>query len=618
MKQLSSFLTERKGEKAHKEAEQMGLQYKGFGYWVDPKSGKVTHQTQGDSLVPVDPDVETDMYKGGKGPEEQGMPGAPGSNDPLRGPKGQDLRGMNVGDAPEPGEERPGDINNSSWEPGPDGDNCVTDQPPPDDIPTDSFVGKSNYHQWVAGPDGSDAINEDQRNQGGARTMMGQMLAKKTPGLSNPTMRDANQALKQMDDGQSVNPALANQVASMMRIRDRNKERTYDDTLPSRGTDRDNLEMGKQNDMWRKAIKLPAIAKDNDAVKQMNQQLQTLVSDGNYDLDDVGEEIGEGAFGRVFMGKDGKSVVKQGGIGPDELKALHAMKNNPHFPTLINARFTEPFKHQSSMYNNPMGGEDAREPNMSDYWDPDDQSDFDKKFPTAQGIYAMSKADGEPLSDAFFDMDEDRQEKARNKIWKLRSELHKAGFSHNDMHGGNIFVNKKGDANILDLGLAKDDPLSALMEGMGGVSMDDYQLTNEAGIGKLPTKLRDMLNNNREGVREMLENSFDIDDQEFDFDNGRRAIEDMMGGDIRMTGEMLNQFREDVPALQKREFVMGLIDKLYDGVGSFEQQDTMAKAYDRLRNQPHVKDFEDIRGKLKQIGNPLGDKLKMKGLDLDD
>ena len=112
MKQFGSFLSERKGEKAHKEAEAMGLQYKGFGYWVDPKSGQVTHKTEGDALVPVDLDVETEMApKGAEDPT--GMGGKAGGPGTLRDPKGQDMRGMALGDAPEPGKERPGDINNS-------------------------------------------------------------------------------------------------------------------------------------------------------------------------------------------------------------------------------------------------------------------------------------------------------------------------------------------------------------------------------------------------------------------------------------------------------------------------------------------------------------------------
>ena len=42
--------------------------------------------------------------------------------------------------------------------------------------------------------------------------------------------------------------------------------------------------------------------------------------------------------------------------------------------------------------------------------------------------------------------------------------MHKAGVSHNDLHGGNIYVDDDRKANFLDLGLAKVDRLSALME----------------------------------------------------------------------------------------------------------------------------------------------------------
>ena len=171
-------------------------------------------------------------------------------------------------------------------------------------------------------------------------------------------------------------------------------------------------------------------------------------------------------FGKVFMGKDGKSVVKQGHIGPDELAALYAMKDNPNFPTLINGKFTSPFKHQSSAVNNPMNQSDMARGADGNYWNPEEQGG-DDKYPGANGIYAMSKLDGESIDDAFWGMDDKTKESARAKIVKLRSELHKAGFSHNDMHGGNIFVNQKGDASILDLGMAKNDPLSALMEGLG-------------------------------------------------------------------------------------------------------------------------------------------------------
>lgn len=37
---------------ASQQAKQMGLIYKGFGRWADPQSGKVTHKSQGDRLIP--------------------------------------------------------------------------------------------------------------------------------------------------------------------------------------------------------------------------------------------------------------------------------------------------------------------------------------------------------------------------------------------------------------------------------------------------------------------------------------------------------------------------------------------------------------------------------------
>ena len=60
------------------------------------------------------------------------------ANKVLPGVGGEDIKakhipGSGVGPAPEPGEEISPQSRN--WNPGPDGDNCVTDQPPPDDIP---------------------------------------------------------------------------------------------------------------------------------------------------------------------------------------------------------------------------------------------------------------------------------------------------------------------------------------------------------------------------------------------------------------------------------------------------------------------------------------------------
>ena len=47
---------------------------------------------------------------------------------------------------------------------------------------------------------------------------------------------------------------------------------------------------------------------------------------------------------------------------------------------------------------------------------------------------------------------------------------------------GNIFVDEDGNLQIIDLGLADDDPLSALMEAVGGVNTEeggDYQMAGQ-------------------------------------------------------------------------------------------------------------------------------------------
>lgn len=40
---------------ASQQAKQMGLQYKGFGRWADPRTGTITHKSDGDRLISVGP-----------------------------------------------------------------------------------------------------------------------------------------------------------------------------------------------------------------------------------------------------------------------------------------------------------------------------------------------------------------------------------------------------------------------------------------------------------------------------------------------------------------------------------------------------------------------------------
>ena len=51
---LLSELLDEDGEAAQ-QAKQMGLISKGWGRWADPRTGKVTHKTDGGRLVAVEP-----------------------------------------------------------------------------------------------------------------------------------------------------------------------------------------------------------------------------------------------------------------------------------------------------------------------------------------------------------------------------------------------------------------------------------------------------------------------------------------------------------------------------------------------------------------------------------
>ena len=93
------------------------------------------------------------------------------------------------------------------------------------------------------------------------------------------------------------------------------------------------------------------------------------------------------------------------------------------------------------------------------------------------------------------------------------------------------------------------------------------------------------------------------------------TLDDLMKGDIRMTREQLEHLREDIPFLRERGNVMSLIDTLYEGVGMTDQQTRMSQAFDRIRQEPNVKEFEKIRNVLGRLGKK---KPEMKGIDFDD
>ena len=636
---LNTFLKlcEVKGEKAHKEAIAMGLKYKGFGYWADPQTGETKYKTVNDQLVEVEPDVESE--KAGKGMDAAGEMGTASLQDrgtPQRDarpgatqqPHGPGTRGQNIGSA-EPGMEQAPE--RASWEPGPDGDTCVDSANPPGDIPADAFVGKTNYYQWMSGPDGTNytnvqlkGLNTPQQDAGifeateedsalkpaasytqpnlGNTVSYGQSARKMVKNLVQPgrtgeggrTTRDARSALGKMRPG-----LRQKQVQALLDIKNREG---------LEGQSADDAEADKRVAVYRKKIRLPSMQKDSERTDDMNLGISHLVSDPNFDLDQFDDDDFEdgGAFGKVHVGDD--YVVKKGQIGPDEMKALYAMRDNPGFPTLINGRFDGPFMHQSSAYNNPLNADDERRASgQEDYWDPDEQSDFDKRYPTAPGMYAMTRAKGQPLFNQLDYMDEEQREEMVTKFWQLRAQLHEAGFSHNDMHGGNIFVDDDGNPSIIDLGLAKDDPVSALMEALGGADYEqgnDYQLSAGVGGASVPQKIRDLFDENRETVRGQIMDTLsmdgnDYDDYDADTDYSptltgiTQTLEDMMTGDIRMKREDLDYLKETLPILADNKKVLGLIKALYKGVDGRQSdlEQRMSNAFDKRQADSRLIDI---------------------------
>ena len=629
MKKLNSFITEKSA--AQEEAERVGLKYVGFGRYADPRTGHVVAKTNSMGELEM---LGMGQPEGGEpeqGSKETMAIGGARAAEPTG--EAQGTPGEGIGSPPAPVE--------MDWEPGPNGDTCVGGQPP-EEVPVDSFVGKTNNTKWDAGPDGSTngagriAVKEEDEKQGSiplaqagykekeatnrAQQRMRKIMGKKP--ASERTNREAQDALNKMRANPDQQDVFGRQLASMMRIAKREPKKGGIMGIGRQSPSAN--ERDKEADMWRKAAKLPAIQKDADLVTQMNKEIQPLLKDPNYnmdvDFDDDENYLDEGAFGSVYLGDDG-NVIKKGMIGPDELKALAAMKNNPRFPTLINAKFDAPFKQYSSEYNNPMNADNERRGGGGlrpgeDYWDPDEQSDFDRKFPGAEGTYAMTQASGSQLFNVLDNLDEESRDKALRNFWRARGDLHKAGFSHNDMHGGNIFVDDDGEVNIIDLGLAKDDPRSALMEALGGMDYeqgDDYQLSTQLSGPDLPERLMDTFDTNRSKVEEMIMDNMPGEASEYDdydedqdyspsYERSTTALQDMLRGGIRMTKEDLDQLGEDIPFLKDDNNVRELIKTLYDEVGQSELADRMSDAYSRRRAD------SDVIRKANQIRARQGEK----------
>ena len=607
MKNIRNILNEVKGEKAHKQAVAMGLKYKGFGYWIDPSSGQVTHKTENDQLVSVEPDVESELAGKGEGEEAGGVPPSGGMGNPegvggsfgtfqnkqLPTGTGVNVQGIADGPAQAPNNDE------GRWEPGPDGDNFVNDQTLKDvnKPPVDSFVGKTNYHGWVAGPDGTNYTNltmadmlksalnvndksapvyEEEDKPMGHRTMFRKMLGFEGSAPDDPShVANARQVYKQQGDTGK---------GEMMR------------NVMARGNDTQNMAI----QMDRLPDKMARRDEKKGRVKQLNASIKDMVMDKNYDMSQRGEELGSGMFGQVYESKDGKNVIKEGKISPKELAVLHKLAEVKAFPNLINAEVTSPFESADDIYGS---GSDSENEEMNDATNAEGMRFFNSQ-PFADGKIAMSKLSGRPYRDAEGEMNEEAKEKFIQKLHNARGAMHQLGISHNDMHGDNFFIDDEGNPGILDLGLANDDPLSALMEAIGGVTGKDYQLDSDAKMGGgplaslmgggfnfVPQALKAKMEGNMGKLKERLqEKMMDYIGDPEDWKEGEdpdEAIENKIGqvmmGGLRLPQGRLDDLREQMPFLEDNEQVLDLIKGLYDNVQDTETGQRMSNAFDNLK-----------------------------------
>ena len=305
-----------------------------------------------------------------------------------------------------------------------------------------------------------------------------------------------------------------------------------------------------------------------------------------------------------------------------------------NYHTLINGEFQTPFIHESSMYNNPLSRRSQARDGEQEYWNPDappertdGQDAFHRKFPTAIGTYAMTPAKGSTLASTYADLDEEMQDKVMRNFWRARGDLHKAGFSHNDMHGDNIMVDPEtGEVSIIDLGLAQENKLSALMEALGGLDFEqgeDYQLAGQMKGAAFSDRMQEYSVNNRADVEQALYDSIDpdIDISGEDFMQIDEMIQEILRGDIHMRKKNYDRITDVIPSLKDDEFVGNLIQTLYNEIGNSELADRMSDAFDRKQQDSKVIRAADkvraYQGK-KPISVRNRDVIPPKNMDFDD
>ena len=615
MKNLNTFLEQQENE-AHKKAIALGLEYRGFGYWADPNTGEIVKRSSGDELK----DVGGLEAKEGPGGEEE----APSS-------KGKSFDGMMGSAAPEvqKGEVKPGEAKapeSKDWKPGPDGDTDVGKKEDEESVDDDAFISSDEeQNKWTAGPDGDNfktvkSFDKMQEAAEAKQLSLGITL-KKSPkeqalerGLNsdghgywvdnagNPVAKTEGDELidmsheekKRYDLGQNIpgrttmrdmmkgkrEPAglmqkrIHNAKGALAHLSPSERDKYIDDRMATKdGT----YKLGKDKNAYHKAMDgQDAVDRFGEKdyaeykeVQQMNEDSKAYYLDPDYDLYDEGEELGSGAFGSVYLGGDGNSVIKDGQIGRDELQVMDLLKDVNGFPKLINGEFKTGFKTIETWENDGITV-DSDDAQMGDsFWN---------NATAAKGRFAMSLAGGEQVSDASYNWDEVTQENITEQFWNKMAAMHKRGISHNDLHGGNIFWDEdEEEVNILDLGLAKVSRLSALMEGLASLNDNNYQLWYGFRPDQLSGETYDKLEANKAALIERISDDYSGEEWE---DEVSGVLEEMIEGGIRLTEDKIEMYSDtlDLDEEQLQEY----IDILYDGIGDNEVEDNRSELEKRM------------------------------------
>lgn len=635
MKTFTTFISE---ETAKEKAHKLGLKYNGFGYWKDSRTGKNTHKSKGDELVPIHPEeiATEDPRKKEEPTDDKGLKPTDTTTPRINTSE----LGTMVGSPPVPEDD-------DEWIPGPEGDNCVSDGAKPEEIAADSFVGKTNDMNWTAGPEGSNYKTDSfdkltakiltpktdvhkrvmeeltlmLESDEPASKQIRDLRSKNTKPEAGDKTRAARDHLKKLDTKarnkviDDVNVSVNRPVRKMTKQRDTAGDTKRDEfgftkhkrvkRDPSENTKKEKLGFEKNVGIEDKAEKVKSKLKDEEKVSELNALARRLASDPDYDMSDnnVGEFIGRGSFGSVYDSKDGKTVIKKGQIGVDELRALYKMRDNPNFPSLISAVFDSPFAHQSSVENNPTG---SRPRKGTNYWNPEDYGEegnreFDRKFPMARGTFAMTKAKGIPLQDALYDAGPEVKEKLKQNYWKARAALHRQGIAHNDMAHRNVFADPEtGEVNILDFGLSKKDPRAALFAALGGMVPDRSEgESNWLRDADIPSDFRhvdDMdedhpVYQNINKVSEYLANK-GINMDEEDVLNALSGGTRLTDGDIERFSDALGIRGTDD---EVEEQAYELINMLYDGIDGVnpkqkELENRMSSAFTKRSKESQTVD----------------------------